>query len=422
VVADYYTALHEKSYYDHNIDDDGAMARALIYETLTDLDSGGFDFSQYDVNGDGFVDAVNCLYAGYTLSGWARGLWPHSGVLFPPFQADGVMVLQYQMTDMENFLTIGTYCHENGHLLCLWPDLYDYGYESRGLGWHCLMAGGNHRNGGRNPVSPCAYLRDLAGWTTTHLLSGVEQLGVAATVATNVIYKYPHPTNQYEFYLVENRQQSGRDAYLPDSGLAVWHVDQQGSNDYEQMTPEQHYKVTLLQTDGDWDLERDVNSGDTTDYYKAPAFTECGPDTEPGTSWWDTTPSYLGISNVSASGPTMTFDFHGAGSASEDTDGDGLSDWDETRDLDPDVPGVRNPFDPTDEDSTGDDGSDEPDGVLDGENDYDGDGTSNADELALGGNPLDPESYVPAASLGGLLALCGVVAAVSRRALRAGKA
>ena len=24
-------------------------------------------------------------------------------------------------------LTIGTFCHENGHLLCRFPDMYDYG-------------------------------------------------------------------------------------------------------------------------------------------------------------------------------------------------------------------------------------------------------------------------------------------------------
>jgi len=413
----YYTTVHNKAYYDDDVDD-GRGARDLMFEALTDLESSGFDFSQYDVNGDGFVDAVNCLYAGFTLSGWSRGLWPHSGFLFPPFQADGVTVLQYQMTDMEDFLTIGTYCHENGHLLCLWPDLYDYGYESRGLGSHCLMAGGNHRNGGRNPVSPCAYLKAGAGWATPNLLTGAEQLGVTATAGINQIYKYAHPTNPFEYFLIENRQQTGRDAYLPDAGLAVWHADQEGSNNHEQMTPELHYQVTLVQADGDWDLENNNNSGDSTDCYKAPSYTECGPDTVPDTDWWDTSQSYLRISNVSASGPTMTFDFHGVGSAIQDTDGDGLSDWDETRDLDPDTPGIQNPFDPNDEDSTGDSGSDEPDGVLDGDNDYDGDGTSNADELALGGNPLDAASFVPAASLGGLLALGALLAALARKTVR----
>jgi hypothetical protein len=73
-----------------------------------------------------------------------------------------------------------------------------------------------------------------------------------------------------------------------------------------------------------------------------------------------------------------------------DTDGDGLTDGDEARDLDPDTPGIQNPFDPLDPDSTGDAFSNEADGVPDGQNDYDGDSQSNAYELEHGSNPLDP--------------------------------
>ena len=49
-------------------------------------------------------------------------------------------------------LTIGTFCHENGHLLCRFPDMYDYGnrdgdgVKSAGIGSYCLMGAGNHLN------------------------------------------------------------------------------------------------------------------------------------------------------------------------------------------------------------------------------------------------------------------------------------
>jgi len=78
-----------------------------------------------------------------------------------------------------------------------------------------------------------------------------------------------------------------------------------------------------------------------------------------------------------------------------DTDGDGLKDGDEVRDLDPEAPGVQNPFHPLEPDTTGDNFQDTPDGVPDGENDYDGDGQSNAHELRYGSNPLDPTVVVP---------------------------
>ncbi|MDG2122150.1 MAG: beta-propeller fold lactonase family protein [Verrucomicrobiales bacterium] len=70
-------------------------------------------------------------------------------------------------------------------------------------------------------------------------------------------------------------------------------------------------------------------------------------------------------------------------------DRDGLLDYDETRDLVPSVAGVQNPFDPASNDSTGNDGSLSPDGIPDGENDFDNDGESNAAELAAGTNPVD---------------------------------
>ena len=94
----------------------------------------------------------------------------------------------------------------------------------------------------------------------------------------------------------------------------------------------------------------------------------------------------------------------------DDTDNDGLTDEQETMDLDPEEPGIQNPFDPDDPDSTGDDAAEGPDGMADGLNDWDGDGMSNADEFSWGYNPIDPLSsgILPAVGLAGLAALCGL--------------
>ena len=104
-----------------------------------------------------------------------------------------------------------------------------------------------------------------------------------------------------------------------------------------------------------------------------------------------------------------------------DGDGDGLTYEDETRDLDPETPGVQNPFDPDDADCTGDNGDWNPDGIPDGANDWDGDGMTNSEEFQWGFDPLDETDFgtLPAASpialglLVGLHALMG--AALSRR-------
>jgi len=107
-----------------------------------------------------------------------------------------------------------------------------------------------------------------------------------------------------------------------------------------------------------------------------------------------------------------------------DHDNDGLTDWQELMDLDPETPGDQNPFDPQDADTTGDDGDPNPDGIPDGQNDWDGDGMTNAQELAWGYNPFDDSSYgtLPIAgltALGIFVTLTAVAGATILRKRRA---
>ena len=304
VPENYYRAVNTKAYYCNSSVPYGQRARELIIEALTDLDNNGFDFSQYDSDGDGVIDAVNCFYAGDTWNSWAEGLWPHAGGV--TFVADGVRTERYQITNLGNQLRLGTFCHENGHMLMGWPDLYDYGYDSTGVGQFCLMCYGGS---GTNPVEPCAYMKYDAGWGDVTVLSA-PQTGYDVPSGRNVMYKYEHPSLPNEYYLIENRQKTGRDAGIPDAGIAVWHVDTEGSNSNQQQTPELHYLVTLVQADGHWDLENNRNYGDATDLYAAPLYTACTPGTYPNTDWWDGSESGAYFTNISASGTPMTFDFY----------------------------------------------------------------------------------------------------------------
>ncbi|MFP6875179.1 MAG: hypothetical protein VCA55_16900 [Verrucomicrobiales bacterium] len=72
-----------------------------------------------------------------------------------------------------------------------------------------------------------------------------------------------------------------------------------------------------------------------------------------------------------------------------DRDRDGIGNFDEIRDFSPDISGLQNPFRSDNGDSTGNNGSTEPDGIPDGRNDFDGDGILNSEELAAGSNPAD---------------------------------
>ncbi len=305
VVTAYYRSQHDRVYYTDPKIGYGVRAQELIHEALSALKDNGFDFGQLSSDSGGYVYALNVFYAGDCVNNWAEGLWPHSGALASPFAASASKTFSdYQITDMGNQLTLRTFCHENGHMVCDFPDLYDYGYESYGVGYYCLMGYGG---ADKNPVEVCAYLKFQAGWASkiTRLTRGIS-VGVRAGVNEFLVYR----KNATEYFILENRQQKGRDASVPDAGLAIWHVDELGSNDNQQMTPLEHYECSLEQADNLFHLERNVNAGDSGDLFGAPDNILFGDSTAPRSKWWDGKPSGLEIDYISAPGPTMTVATH----------------------------------------------------------------------------------------------------------------
>ncbi len=91
-------------------------------------------------------------------------------------------------------------------------------------------------------------------------------------------------TTYPDYLLIENRQPTGFDRY-PDlvnggfradftGGILVWHVDpNMGSNSAVGYPgsgwPQKHYKVRLIQADGKFDLEKNVNKADQGDWFVA---------------------------------------------------------------------------------------------------------------------------------------------------------
>jgi len=301
VVTSYYTTTHNRDYYTNPSVSYGTRARELIIEALDHLKSQGFNFNQLTADNAGFVRALNVFYAGPRVNNWSEGLWPHAWALASAYVASSTRRFSdYQITNMGGQLALRTFCHENGHMICDFPDLYDYGGESSGVGHYCLMAAGGS---GINPTQVCAYLKNQAGWADT--VRNVTP-GMAASVSATTNDFLIHQKNATEYFIIENRQQTGRDTALPDAGVAIWHVDENGSNNNEQMTPAQHYECSLEQADGHFDLEHRANSGDGTDLFGAPSHRQFGNATTPNSRWWDGTSSGLEIIDVSASGSSMT--------------------------------------------------------------------------------------------------------------------
>lgn len=303
IVTEYYTTRHPRSYYTNPMIPQGQRAREMIIEALDDLKARGFDFSQLSADDEGYVYAVNVFYAGHRVNSWGEGLWPHSWSLAQRYPLSaGRWAFDYQITDMTHELTLATFCHENGHMVCDFPDLYDYGYESQGSGGFCLMAFGGPNK--KNPVQIGAYLKYKAGWASQVTDIGNDtQVNLPASDNQFLI----RAKNRTEYFLVENRHKAGRDAHLPSSGLAVWHVDELASNNHEDMTHARHYECSLEQADGLYDLEHGLNSGDSRDLFNAANGSEFADATEPSSKWWDGTASQLRLHEVGQPGEVITF-------------------------------------------------------------------------------------------------------------------
>ena len=306
IVTPYYTAKNPQSYYSNPSFPPGMMARVLIKEALTYFKEQGFDFSRLTSDNQNYVYAISAYYAGWCPNNWNFGLWPHQWSLFLPLElAPGKLAYDYQITDMTNQLSLGTFCHENGHMICDFPDLYDYGQESAGIGNFCLMCSGNHANQ-KNPTHVNAYLKYKAGWAQ---VTGITA-GMNATIqaGANQIYIHRNPSRPTEYFIIENREQAKRDLWLPGSGLAIWHIDELGDQQNQQMSAALHYECSLVQADGRYDLEfNQFNRGDASDLFGAGGVDRIDSTTKPHSRWWDGTESGLEIHSISAPASVMTF-------------------------------------------------------------------------------------------------------------------
>ena len=303
VVTTYYRAVHPKTYYTNPNINYGTRARQLIKEALDHLANQGFAFDQLTADSGGYVYAMNIFYAGFNQNNWSEGLWPHAWNLATPYNiGSGRKLFDYQFTDMKSTLALGTFCHENGHMVCDFPDLYDKtGFKSRGAGKYCAMSGGGH---GPNPGHISAYLKYKAGWSSRlTLITHGDEISLSSEQNDFAIFK----KSETEYFILENRNKTGRDAALPSAGLTIWHVDELGDNSNEQRTPDLHFELSLEQADNKFELERGVNSGNTGDLYHGAGADEFSDDTGPDSKWWDGTRSELKVHDIGSVGTTITF-------------------------------------------------------------------------------------------------------------------
>ena len=310
VVAGPVTAKYNSAYYSG--DDGTSYVKDLVVEATNAVNS-QVNFAQFDHDGDNYVDNIFIFFAGrgQNDSEDPTTIWPHAWSLDSPYpNLDGKRVYRYACaselkTNKADYTTrftgIGTFCHEFGHVLGL-PDFYDTDYkkngQANGLGYYSLMDTGNYSNNGNTPPYLTCMERYLLDWMTE---SDITSLGTSgfyqlAPVQNDVAYTSSTSTSG-DYYLYENRQQTGWDAYIPGHGLMIYHVD----TTLQYVSRWSNNKVNAYSDHECFDLIGDApfpgTSGKT-------AFTS---STTPAAEDWKNNATGYNLSNITETGTTISF-------------------------------------------------------------------------------------------------------------------
>lgn len=328
----WYQTANKRDYYGNGVyglPKQGGRTPEFIRELIAAADA-SVDFSQYDNDGDGYVETIFIVHYDQGAEGYndptshTNEIWSHQSKLsYWPKQGGAyktndktstnkeVYIDSYVMqpaisSDGSSMIEIGVFCHEFGHALGL-PDLYDYDSSSEGVGHWGLMGSGGWNTPG-SPAHMSAWSKVKLGWIipvlVTHNMTGATLLNVEQNTAVHKLWTYGSYTGK-QYFLVENRQALGFDKNLHQPGVLIWHVDESVTdNDHEN-----HKMVDLEEADGANDLDYATNRGDNGDAYPGVTNNTAFDNTSnPNSRDYSSNNTHCEVRNISASATTMTAD------------------------------------------------------------------------------------------------------------------
>lgn len=217
--------------------------KEMVRDAVTLADP-NVDFSKYTNASPGTCDAVIIWYAGYGQAdtGNTDYIWPHQGsAINQNLMPDNTLIDTYccfnelnggyHYREKDGALSgIGTPIHEFGHVMCM-PDLYDPNYEvvSTPGDWS-IFDSGPYLGDGYCPPTTSAYERWLFKWieledvvdATHYDLADLNESGKALRIP---VLNKSHDPYKNEYFILESRNRTGWDEYLPGSGMLIWHID-----------------------------------------------------------------------------------------------------------------------------------------------------------------------------------------------------
>ena len=267
VVSEWFTPKYSKSYYDSYQGRNGEYGSCLILEEALAYYDGKIDYSDYDSNGDGVIDAVWMIYnceVDYVNDDTIY--WAYMYSVDTKTRYDGVKPVNYgfagvgfmyddKTTDDDDVIydnskikiDAHTYIHETGHLMGL-DDYYDYD-EGSGEGDYSIgfvefskeLGLWNADMMDSNMGDHCSISKLLLGWINPTTIEGTGTITLSLdsfTEGGGVILVSDHviETIYDEYFLIEFYTNTGlnendkpiinqTNADIPVFGIRILHVD-----------------------------------------------------------------------------------------------------------------------------------------------------------------------------------------------------
>ena len=226
---------HEYGYYGA----DGQVKDERMGELMVDAIAGCgvSDWSRYDADLDGVVDALYLIYAGegqHAKPDQSSLIWPHTSTLaergIDSPECGGYTFNSYSCTNELLYGQvdgIGTFIHEFLHQVGL-PDFYRTDGvvpAELAMGEWSIMDRGGYAEGGKRPVGLRALEKAYLGWMEPIELTAATTVSDwPSTTAGGNALKVVNKTSSLEYYLLETIDGRGWDMSCPAQGMLVTHV------------------------------------------------------------------------------------------------------------------------------------------------------------------------------------------------------